>query len=425
MSDNSQLQVARRTAPAQARTDRSWWPGWIWAVPIAALGIGAWLLFRFLTQGGTDITITFADVYGISADSTTVEYRGTDVGKVSEVSVQKNGQAVEVKATIHGSAEKLLTSGTIFWLKGAKPSLGDLSSLGTILSGPKIVMEPGSGKPATHFSGLDREPILPAGHEPPVLFRVRFDGPVGNLTSGGVVKLRGFPVGEVKEIAFQYNAQSGAIQTPVTLALYPTLFHIQGAEARNPANALRATLERLVAEGLRAQLDRDPPLIGSYQVAFQMVPGAPNEKLTAGNGLPEIPTASGGGLQSVVDRFKNVPVDQIAQNVLDITKHLDAVISSPQLKDSVEQLDKSLQEMHQTLEEVSPKIDKLVQSLRDTAQQLDQASKSVDRSLGGPASQTGLQETLQEMKEAARSVRSLADYLEQHPESLISGKPKG
>jgi paraquat-inducible protein B len=424
MSEDSQLAAARRTVPAQAKTHRSWWPGWIWAVPIAALAIGAWLLVRFLTQGGTDIAITFADAYGISPDDTTIQYRGTDVGKVSAVSLQKDGQSVEVEATIQDSAKKLLTTGTLFWLKGAKPSLSDLSSLGSVLSGPKIVMEPGPGKPATHFSGLTRKPILPAGHEPPVLFRVRFDGPVGDLSSGEIVRLRGFPVGEVKEIGFRYNARTGGIETPVTLALYPSLFHIQGAQTHENANALGATIERLVEEGLRAQLDRDPPLIGSYEVAFTMAPGAPNEKLAVNDGLPEIPTASGGGLQSIVDRFKNVPIDQIAQNVLAITKHLDSVVSSPQLKDSVAQLDKSLQDIHRTLQDVSPKIDKLVQSLRDTAQQLEKASKSVDQSLGGPTSQTGLQETLREVKEAARAIRSLADYLEQHPESLISGKPK-
>ena len=40
-------------------------------------------------------------------------------------------------------------------------------------------------------------------------------------------------------------------------------------------------------------------------------------------------------------------------------------------------------------------------------------------------SQTGLNDTLQEIKEAARAVRSFADYLDRHPEALISGKPGG
>jgi hypothetical protein len=42
---------------------------------------------------------------------------------------------------------------------------------------------------------------------------------------------------------------------------------------------------------------------------------------------------------------------------------------------------------------------------------------------GGMASQNGnLQSTLKELTGAARSVRSLADYLDRHPEALIKGK---
>ena len=34
-----------------------WWPGWIWAIPVAALLIVIWLGTRALLAGGTDITI--------------------------------------------------------------------------------------------------------------------------------------------------------------------------------------------------------------------------------------------------------------------------------------------------------------------------------------------------------------------------------
>jgi paraquat-inducible protein B len=40
-----------------------------------------------------------------------------------------------------------------------------------------------------------------------------------------------------------------------------------------------------------------------------------------------------------------------------------------------------------------------------------------------PAASNDLARTLTELKEAARSIRVLADTLERHPESLISGKP--
>ena len=41
-----------------------------------------------------------------------------------------------------------------------------------------------------------------------------------------------------------------------------------------------------------------------------------------------------------------------------------------------------------------------------------------------PAAGNDLARTLAELKDAARSIRVLADYLERHPESLIRGKPQ-
>jgi hypothetical protein len=45
--------------------------------------------------------------------------------------------------------------------------------------------------------------------------------------------------------------------------------------------------------------------------------------------------------------------------------------------------------------------------------------------MGGATSQTGLEETMREVKEAARAIRSMADYLDRHPEALIKGRSGG
>jgi paraquat-inducible protein B len=394
-------------------------------VPIAALGIGVWLLVRWLSQGGTDITITFPDVHGIDPSSTNIVYRGMNVGKVTNESLTNDGAAVKVSATIQDSASHFLTDGTVFWLQGANPSLSDLSSLGSILSGPTIVMQPGPGKSRMQFQGLTHRPVVPANAGRPQLFTVSFDGAVGDLSRGDAVKLRGFPVGEVRNIGFQYDARTGKISTPATLALYSSLFHIEGLQQLDRADTLRGVLDHLVAEGLRAELDREPPLIGGYRVTLKMVPGAPQESIRVADGLPQIPTAPSGGLQSIVDKFRDVPIDQIAQNLLDITRHIDQIASSPQLKESVAQLAGTLRQVHKTVENVGPKIDQLVQSLRETAQQLDGAAAAAQKTMGGATSQTGLEETMREVKEAARAIRSMADYLDRHPEALIKGRSGG
>ncbi len=411
----------RRTAPApEAASHRSWWPGWIWAVPIAAVGIGAWLLVRFLTQGGTDITITFPKAEGIDPSGTSIVYHVLKVGSVNSLSLAANNKDIVVHATIQDRATKFLHRGTVFWLRGTHPSLSDLSSLGSILSGPTIVMEPGPGEKETHFSGRGRQPIVPRDHSSPVIFNVSFHDAVGELSPGDPVKLRGFTVGEVKQVGFHYDAQSGELETPVQVALYPSLLHIENATQPNDRAALLAALSRLVGEGLRAS--RDPPLIGSYRVGLEMVPGAPDASLDTAAKWPELPIAPGGGLRSVMSRVNKIPLDQIGQNLLDISKHIDQLAASPQLQKSIADLQASLSQIHQLVKTAAPEVDAAIKQLRETSAQLERTAHSASQTMGGATSQNGLDDTLREMKNAARAVRSLADYLERHPEALISGK---
>jgi hypothetical protein len=62
----------------------------------------------------------------------------------------------------------------------------------------------------------------------------------------------------------------------------------------------------LIQEGLRARLDRDPPLVGSYRVSLDIVSGAAPVKPGRVNALPEIPFAAGGGLDSIVTRVNKI-----------------------------------------------------------------------------------------------------------------------
>ena len=87
-------------ASARLRTEaivrHGWWPGWIWAVPIAALLIVGWLGLRDLTRGGENIQINFEKAYGIKPQDTDVVYRGVKVGTVTSVALNDKGDAVIV-----------------------------------------------------------------------------------------------------------------------------------------------------------------------------------------------------------------------------------------------------------------------------------------------------------------------------------------
>lgn len=421
MSEQDSKNNTRTTAEMR----RGWWPGWIWAVPIAALLIVGWLGFRELTRGGQEITISFDNAHGIQPQNTAIEYRGMQVGTVNSVSLGSKGQKIVVGATIDNRAIGFLKSGTRFWLEGTNPSLSNLSSLGALLSGPTIMMAPGSGKSATHFKGLARKPIAPSMTGNPKIYEISFMGSVGALQRGDPVKLRGFTVGAVHNVGFRYDAQTGQISTPVTLALYPSLFHIHDAANPQGKAALAAAIGHLIHQGLRARLERDPPLIGSYRVSLEMVPGASAPARKRVDGVPQIPTAPGGGLNALVAHLDKAPVDQIAQNILDVTHHVDQIVASPKLRDSLAQLDAALRQIHNTAAKAGPNLAALIAELRRTSQQLDAAAKSADKTLGGVPSQNGLHKTLREITEAARSVRELANYLDRHPDALINGRSGG
>ena len=414
----------QRTA---AQVQHSKWPGWIWAVPIAALGIVTWLAVRALVRGGVDIKLVFNEASGMKADDTSIKYLGYEVGKVTDVSLSKDGRHIEVNANINDEAKKFLTTGTRFWLEGANPSFGDPASLKAVVSGPDIIMDPGPGKPERHFVGLDHKPLFAGAHGPLISYTMNFDGDVGALEVDAPVKLRGFTVGGVTRIDFHYGADSGAIETPVTIALDRNSFHVVGGLRRVDDRAepmLNNVLERLIGEGMRARLVQSPPMIGSYAIDLDFVKGVAPAHLITGGEYPEIPTTSGGGLDSIVHRVNAIPIDQISQRVLQIEDSVDAIVSSPRLQDSLKHLDSTLADLDKTIKHTGPQVTQLVDSLREMGNELDSAASQANRVLGGtPTNQDrNVRATLYEVTQAARSIRSLADYLERHPEALVRGK---
>ena len=426
MSDRPEEPGRASPEPAervQAGVRHGWWPGWIWAIPIAALIVVIWLGARYLLAGGTTITIRFNDAHQLKEENTDVDLRGTAVGHVKAVELAADGSAVIVTASIDEDAVKFLRTGTRFWLQGANPSLSNLSSLGSLLSGPTIVMEPGPGGKARDFLGLDRQPVAPSATERPLLYGVSLDGEAGSLAGGDPVTLRGFTVGEVRDVGFTYDPTTGDISTPATLAIYPSLFHTKGANTVPTALEVSTEIGLLIHRGLRARLARNPPLVGSYQVSLDMVPDAPGPvQPVIADGLPQIPPAEGGGLAGIMTRINKIPIEKIAQNVLSMTQHISALTSSPQLKDAVVQLDAALRQIHRMTAKAGPQVPQVIASLRRAAADLDGTAKSAKQLMSGTATQNGLTNTVEEITETARAVRSLADYLDRHPEALVRGR---
>ena len=408
---------------------KSWWPGWIWGIPVAAIAIVVWLLVRAMTSRGTSVTITFEDAGGLRPADTKVLYRGLNVGEVRAVTLAADGLHVIAQVDLDRDVERFLHAGTRFYLQ--EPSLADLSSLKSILGGSAIVLVPGPGARTHHFVGFLGKP--PENFKVRLAYLVVFhDGDAGNLKRGAPVKVRGFTVGEVTDTRLSIDA-SGAVVTPVLLTLDPTRFHIQGA---NPANndwrgIMNATLAALVQQGLRARLTQAPPLLGAREVALEIEPHAVAAQLRVQGLYPEIPASGNSGVESLLAQAGAIPLGEIGRNVRTITARLETLVSSEQLKDSIVRLDSTLSELDRTVHAIGPRLPPTVDSvhaaadgLRSAAVQIDATAAVARRAIGSRGAEQGanVQDALRELTEAARAARSLATELDERPESIIRGR---
>lgn len=426
-STSAQSDAPRRTV---SEMHKSWWPGWIWGIPIAALAIVIWLLVRALSSRGVQVTIVFDEATGMKPGDTQVLYRGLNVGAIRSLNLDADGIHVTAQVDLDRNVERFLHTGTKFYLEGAEPSLSDPSSLKGLIAGATVILVPGPGASTHHFIGLLGKP--PKSLKVRLPYLVNFQGDVGDLKRGAPVTVRGFTVGEVSDVSLSVEA-SGAIVSPVVLTLDPTRFHIQGADpARSDwRTILNATLRELIQRGLRARLTQTPPLLGARQVSLEFEPPVAGVSLRTFSLYPEIPSSTEQGLAGLLAQASEIPLGEIGRNVRAVTAHLEALVSSKELRDSVVKLDQTLSELDRTVHAIGPRLPPTIESvhaavdsLRDAAVQIDATAATAKRTIGARGTPQGgnVQDALHELTEAARAARSLANELDQHPESLIRGR---
>ena len=93
----------------------------LWSVPLLAVLIGLYWIYRGILNTGPEITILFPDGSGLSADKSIVQYRGIQVGRVTEVALAKDGEKVRVTVRLDPEAALLAREGSAFWIVKTSP----------------------------------------------------------------------------------------------------------------------------------------------------------------------------------------------------------------------------------------------------------------------------------------------------------------
>lgn len=201
-----------RDVPQAVIRKATWSLSIIWIIPMIAAVVAAYLVYSRFQQLGPTIVITFQDGSGLKAGQTPVNYRGVQIGQVTDVKLSDDNRSVVVKARLQNSAASVAREGSLFWTVRPEVGIGNITGLGTVITGPEIDVLPGSGKEQLQFAGLERAPL--AVEEKGLRIILQTDQ-LGSLRTGSPVYYRGVEVGTIREA--QLSPSSEAVQIHVVI----------------------------------------------------------------------------------------------------------------------------------------------------------------------------------------------------------------
>ncbi|HEV7610548.1 MAG TPA: hypothetical protein VGO37_01585 [Steroidobacteraceae bacterium] len=375
-------------------------------------------------------------------------YKGQGVGKVTEIKFTGETD-FRLEVFVFAPYDSLVKPGVRFWkstplrlsLAGGGLNV-TLAPINAILAGGIDFELPPAGlggpqaAPGSEFKlyashGAAREGLS----GPTVRYDFAFGGPAGALDEESPVTLLGFQIGEIETAQLTYDKRTDKPFTLVTALLYPQRLGVtipSTGSFGSWQSATDAKLRQLLRNGYRARLQQTPALVGNQSIAFVEVNGSSAADLARDSANPRIPTVPGSTdldditsqASQILTRINHIPIDQIGRDLQQVTSRLRDLVTSPKTDESLARLNHTLAELDQMLASVEPQIGPLVAKLDQAAAQISATALAVHQLLdndGGGQSE-GLTQTMQQLNEAARSVRTLTDYLGRHPEALIRGK---
>lgn len=371
-------------------------------------------------QQGRRLVLSTDDLGSLSIGSP-VYFRHLQVGRVVGFDLDQEGRSVKLLLFIDSPYDRYVGSNTRFWnVSGVSFSVGangvqvNAQSLLSLIAGgiafdmlPGETVQPATDNRFTLYADQVAAFAPPQGQ--PVLVRMRFLQSIRGLTVGAPVDFRGLELGKVKLVALDYDKDQQNFSANVTAEIFP---HRLGQiyrklrELKGTGTApAESSLERMLEHGLYAQLRSGSLISGQLYVALDFPPKPVHVTPDLLSRPLEIPTIAGS-------------LEQIQTQIADIVQKLDDVPFSEiseQLRSTLKSADKLLARLDT---ELAPEAKKTLEEVRAT---LGTVSSSI--SSGDGSFQQDAHQTLEEVNRAARSLRSLAEYLQRHPEALLHGKP--
>ncbi len=265
-------------------------------------------------------------------------------------------------------------------------------------------------------------------------FVLYFDGSVKGLAIGSPVVFRGVKVGTVTEIGMLFSKKDLSVLIPVYVELGEadvTMMDDNSLSAKKGARKkiLYEYLDALVKRGIRAQLEMQSFVTGQLQIALDFFPDKPARFVGGPSKYPEIPTIPT-QLRELTKRVEQLPIEEIGRKLQSTLDGIDKMVNSPETTRMVKSIGQAADETRTLIRDVDRQLEPLIASIKKTSDEAGKTLQKIRIVAGAIENISGddsvvvykLNKTLDEMERASRSLRLLADTVEQQPESLIFGK---
>ncbi len=295
-----------------------------------------------------------------------------------------------------------------------------------------------------------------------------FEGSVKGLSVGAPVKFRGVDIGEVKKIELTINPDNLEFFVPVYVQIYRNRISILGGKKVGEFDNIKVVDTLVTKMGLRAQLQMQSFLTGQLFINYDFYPDIPIRKVGLENKVYEVPTIPTtlqmltDTLEQFVEDLRKANFGQIVDNIAQTAKGANELINSADMRESVAHLNLALQDVQRFIEhtdelvrKVNGRFDSLADGFEATMDDTRKMAQNIDKRVDPVASdiqstltaaQSSFEKaeslmiearslisensklrqeilmTLESLSDASRSLEELTEYLQRHPEAIMTGK---
>jgi paraquat-inducible protein B len=284
---------------------------------------------------------------------------------------------------------------------------------------------------------------------------LHFQESVKGLNVGSPVLYRGFPVGEVEKVIILADTKDLKDAVLVFVEIFPETVVFALGDIN--IEQWKDRMSDLIDRGLRAQMVPQSLVTGKLIIELNVHTDAPaiQEQVDLSyvdissdyEQIPTIPST----LSKLESALGNLDLEKLSSGLITLLANANRILQNRDIDVGISEFKGTLIDARRLVnnvnEEVKPisgkaqatlddvgklsrhvdsKVDPLSKSVTEALKSVDTAFKSIEELVGKRSPmRADVEETLKAIQGAARSVRILTEYLEQHPEALLKGKGSG